>query len=268
MTEAAKVVAEEVVEEVAKEEVVQEASPMEQEAMEKGWRPKDDWVANGGDVDEWKPAKLFIKDGELYRALSTNKRELRQTQAALTALQRHHQYVFEKAHQQAIKDLKMEKRLAIREGDTEKLEAVEEQIEEVTDTYQKERANMVQVTSAPAMPPEFEEFIERNPWYVENGQLKREADKEGWSYLNDGGDRTKLLNHIEKFMKQKFPEKFGIKKAAPSPTVAADRTLKGSRVAEIELDELEQQIMKNLVDSGTMTKAEYIKELKRAKGIK
>ena len=97
-------------------------SPTEQTAREQGWVSKEEWEADGKDVEAWRPAKEFVDRGELYKSIHTTKRELKQTQASLAALQKHHAYVFEKAQKQALEELKREKRLAIRNEDFEKLE--------------------------------------------------------------------------------------------------------------------------------------------------
>lgn len=243
-------------------------TPVEQSAKAQGWVTKDEWVAQGKDPNEHRSAKEFVDRGELYKSIHTTKRELKQTQAALTALQRHHQYVFEKAHQQAVRDLKMEKRLAMRDGDLERADELDEQIGQVVMQHQQEKAEIaraVQVEQGP--PPEFQAFLDSNQWYITDKEMRDEADAIGFVYINNGGNRADLFPYVAKKMREKFPEKLGVRRAAPSPTVSGDRTAR-SKANDIQLDETETQIMKSLVASGTMTEAEYKAELKKAKGIK
>lgn len=258
--------------ETAQEPVV-EVSPVETQAREQGWVSKEEWVEAGKSADDWRPAKEFVDRGELYRSIHSTKRELKQTQAALTALQRHHQYVFEKAHQQALKDLKNERRMALREGDPDYVEAVEGKIDELQEQYARDRAALAREQQAANTAPqkEFEEFTSRNPWYVSDEELREQADAFGYIYLNKPNtDKSPeaVFKHVEKKIREKFPEKFGIKKAAPNPTAAVDRTTRQTKGSDIQLDEFEQEIMRTLVRSGEMTEAQYKAELKRAKGIK
>jgi hypothetical protein len=121
-----------------KEEVV-EPSDVELQAMDQGWVSKEEWEESGRDPNEWRPAKEFVERGELYKSLHQTKRDLKQTQAALTSLQQHHQYVFEKAHAKALDDLKREKRAAVREEEHELAEQIDEEIDRLKEEHAKEK---------------------------------------------------------------------------------------------------------------------------------
>lgn len=257
---------------VVEEPVVEvQIDPVEEQAREQGWVSKEEWVEAGRSADDWKPAKEFVRTGELYKSIHSLKRENRQTQAALDALQRHHKLVYEKSYQDAMKQLKAEKRAAMREGDFEYVEAVEGKIEELQDNRVKDVAQfnqVAQVAQAATPDPEFVAFTDKNPWYIMDKQLRDEADAIGFVYLNNGGSRIGLLQHVEKEVKRKFPDKFGVKRAAPNAVAGVNRTARSGKGVDIQLDEMETSIMRNLVDSGVMTEAEYKTELKRAKGLK
>lgn len=263
MTEPVAAPVEEVVEPVVEAPV--EVNPVEEQAREQGWVSKEEWVESGRDESEWRPAKEFVERGELYKSIHTTKRELKQTQAALDALARHHKMVYEKAYNQALQDLRTQKRMAIREGDLEQLEVVEEQIEKLREDHAEEKRQLeAQQNAQVGPPPEFQDFLNRNPWYLADKALKDEADAIGFIYLNNGGDKTTLLPHVEKEMRKKFPEKFGVKRAAPNAVAAVNRT--GKKPADsFELSEDERRVMRTFVDNGVMTEAEYVKELKRLK---
>lgn len=246
---------------------VETVDPVVEQAMEQGWVPLEDWKAAGRDEAEWRPAKEFVERGELYKSIHTTKKELKQTQAALTALQRHHQFVFEKAYTQALRDLRAEKRLAMREGDFERLEEIETEIEQLTDNHVQERQALAATQAAAQAQhiPEFEMFTQRNPWYLSDKQLRDEADAIGFIYLNNGGDKSTLLQHVEKEVKRKFPEKFGVKRAAPNAVAAVSRGGRStSKAMDIDLSDDERRVMKTFVDMGIMSEADYIKELKKA----
>ena len=265
MSEEAKV--EEVVEEVV------EPSAVEVQATGQGWMPKDRWESEGKDPAEWRPAKEFVDRGELFKTIHSTKRDLKQTQSALSALQKHHQFVFEKAHKQALEDLKQEKRQAMKAEDLERVQEIDEKIDEQREKFATEKAELVAQTQPvqAAIVPEFELWKETNQWYGADEEASEFAEATGFVYMkkNPGAAPETVLKHIETKVRKQFPEKFGVRKAAPSPTVGSDKTsVRKPKADDIELDAMEKDIMKTLVDSGVLTAAEYKAELKKAKGTK
>lgn len=244
------------------------SNPVEMQAREQGWVSKEEWVESGRDESDWRPAKEFIDRGELYRSIHSTKRELKQTQAALQALQGHHKMVYEKAYQQAYNDLKVQKRQAIRAGEFEQVEEIEDRMEKMQADHQAEQMRLAQVqqaTQAPSTPPEFQAFVDRNPWYLQDKDMRNEADAAGFVYLNNGGDRNQLLAHVEKEMKRKFPEKFGGKRAAPNAVVPTQRGGKAPTRDDIDMTDAEREIMRTFVRQGVMTEAQYKADLKKIK---
>lgn len=266
-TEEAAVVTEE------KAEVVESLSPVETQALDQGWMPLEKWVEAGNNEKDHRSAKEFVERGALYSSLSQTKGELKKTQAALTALQRHHQYVFEKAHQKALEDLKLQRRHALREDDADAVEQIENAIEQTKEEHEKAKTALIaeQQATTVQLPPEWDNWKSRNVWYDTEQDMKDEADSVGIVYLNryPGSPPMKVLEHVEREMKKRYPQKFGVKRAAPSAVTSVDRTSRSSpKTVEIELDDLEREIMRQLVSSGEMTEQEYKAELKKAKGIK
>lgn len=260
---------------VEEAEVVVEQAPelseTEVQASEQGWVPKEEWVAGGGNADEWRTAKEFVDRGELYKTIHSTKRDLKQTQAALTALQRHHQFVFEKAQKEAIEELKREKRLAIRDEDFARLEAVEEEIEKTQEQQAVERKALQQeqLTAQQINPhPEFIAWVDRNNWYTQNSDMREEADAFGLVYMqrNPGVASQDVLKYVEGKIKKTYPEKFAARKAAPNAVAAVSRVGSPSRKAadDFQMTETEREIMNDLVKSEVMTKEAYVAELKKA----
>lgn len=249
-----------------------ELTETEIKASEQGWVPKDEWVEAGGDPSEWRSAREFVDRGELLKTIHNTRRDLKQTQNAMSALQRHHQYVYEKAHRQAIEDLKMQKRQAMREEDFDRAEAIEEQIEEITTTHQQEAQALQQEQAAvSAQPPaEFVAWKERNTWYDGDLDMQEFADAAGIAYAkrNPKAEPSVVLKHVEERVRRAYPEKFGPqRKAAPSPTASVDRTpRRTTKSDDIELDDNERSIMNDLVRNKVMTEAEYKAEIKKMKG--
>jgi hypothetical protein len=252
-----------------------EPTPVELEAMEQGWVPKEDWEEGGRDPDEWRTAKEFVDRGKLYKTIHQTNRELKQTQATLEALRKHHQFVFEKAHKQAVDDLKREKRAAIRNEDLEAAEAIEQELDELKENHQKEK-EILQREQAQAQAqgpnPEFQAWLDGNTWYVEDSELREFADATALIYMqrNQGAAPQTVLKHVESSVRRKFPEKLGVKRAAPNAVNSVDRTNRGKPQASdtFEMDDMEREIMRQLVTSGEMTESQYKAELRKAKGVK
>lgn len=249
-------------------------SPHEEAAAAQGWVPKDEWVASGRAEDDWRPAKEFVDRGELFKSIHSTKRELKQTQAALGALQKHHNFVFEKAYQSALKDLKLEKRAALREDDLERVEAIEDEIESLSEQHTRERVALAAEHAAAAnvgTPPEFQSWVSANSWYESDHELRDFADAAGIVYVNrhpeSRANPEAVLQHVAKEVRRKFPEKFGTKKAAPNAVASVDRSSSRTKSADVELDDMERDIMRTLVNSGVMTEQEYKAELKKTKGL-
>lgn len=256
---------------VVEQEAV-ELTPTEQAAKEQGWVPKEEWVEAGNSPDDWRSAKEFQDRGELYKSLHGTKRELKQTQATLTALQKHHKYVFEKAHKAAVADLKREKRVAMQNEQFDRVEQIDEELEQANEAFQTQKVELDQAHQAANVQtpnPDFQNWVNVNPWYERDSDLREEADATGLVYFNKnpGTPPAQVLKYVAEAMKKRHPEKFGVKRAAPNPTVGVDRTNTKSRVAEIQLDAMETEIMNTLVKDGVMTAAEYKAELKKVKGL-
>lgn len=248
-------------------------SPVELQAMEQGWLPKDQWIAQGNNPDDWRSAKEFIERGELYKAIHQTKSELKQLKAAHAALRQHHQHVFEMAYKRALDELKAQKRAAMRDENFEAVEAIEEQIEQLRAQHEREKQQLqVQVNPEVTAPhPEFVAWKARNTWYDTDPELRDFADAIGLVYYNrnPGLSPSQVLEYVERQVKTKFPDKFGVRRAAPMAALGADKTAtkKGPKTTDIELDDFEREVMRQLVASGEMTEEEYKAELKKAKGL-
>lgn len=272
MTEETKV--ETKVEEKPDVEVHVEPTPYEEQAREQGWVGKEEWAEQGRDVNEWRPAKEFVDRGELYKTLHSTRRDLKQTQHALTALQRHHQFVFERAHKQAIADLKKDRRMAFQEEDMGRVEAIESEIEELEDQHKKEVQAVVatQQQTQNTIPPEFTAWIDRNSWYLMDKDLQNEADSIGIVFMNKNPGSTPqiVLDHVGKETRKRHPEKFGQKKAALSAVASVNKTSSAAKKKsdDFELTDMEREMMNTFVRSKVMTEEQYISDLRKVRDMK
>src|SRR3990167_2661536 len=162
-------------EQVTNSELIPEPHPAELEARGQGWVSKEEWVESGRDEGDWRPAKEFVERGEIFKTLHSVKRELKQTRAQHEALQKHHQYVFEKAHLKAIDDLKRERRAAIRADDLETAETIAEEIDELKENHAKEKQVVIAENKKAEVQeanPEFQMWVDHNKWYLVDNDLR------------------------------------------------------------------------------------------------
>jgi hypothetical protein len=260
--------------EVKEVETVVEPNPVEEQAREQGWVSKEEWTADGRNAEEWRPAKEFVERGEIFKSLHQVKRELKQEKAAREALQKHHQYVFEKSYQKALNDLRQERRQAMRDEDLAKVEEVEDKMAKVQQEYAQEtQAIAAQVQTAAAangVQPEFQEWVNRNQWFTQDNDMREFAEAVGLIYIqkNPSSPPAEVLKHVESKVRKQYSEKFGARKAAPNAVAGVDRTAqRKTSGADLIMDEMEIQIMKTLVSNGDMTEEQYKSELKKAKGL-
>lgn len=252
-----------------------ETTPQEELALAQGWKRKEDWVKDGRDPEEWRSAKDFIERGELLTTIrSLNKRVSVQDQA-LKAFAQHHETVFEQAHKKALDELKAQKRLAIREGEHELAEQIEEEIDKEKENFRKQSTNLKKAASATnaEVSPDFEAWKARNQWYTTDEEMQADANGFAISFVQRQQQKTgvqptpqEVYAHIEKKIKQAYPDKFAPRKEAPNPTSGNN----GNRAARasgdtFEMTEMEKKVMKDLVRGGVMTKEQYIAELKKVR---
>lgn len=241
-------------------------TPIEQEAMELGWLPKDKFIESGKPEDEWTSAREFKKHNELMQRIEAQGRELKATRSTLNSLKGHYEKVKETEFKRALEVLKEQKKAALDAGDSDGVIEADEKIAEVKE-IQKSQA---QVETPPATNPVFNQWVQSNPWYTTDTEMQTFADSMGRSYAvsNPGIDPVEVLKYVSVKVKQAYPEKFkNVNRQAASPVEGVRGTTKKT-VETFELTDDETRAMNKFVASGLMTKEKYIADLKKIKGVK
>lgn len=266
-------------EEVVKTEVVQETQEQpqytatEQQAMSTGWVPKDQWQ---GDPDDWVPARQYVKNGELFGRINTYKHKIVNLEKTVGELVKHNEKLYETGYKDAIDALKQERKQALREGDTERVLELEERAEALQQEFQEKQQEFKTSVAAPEAPvnPLFEEWLANNPWYEQDPALHGYADGEA-RILVEASQRAgkvvnydKLLVEVSRKVKEKFPEKFGLKEKMPSAVTTGDEPrTRSTSSSSYKLTPMEEEIFSRLSASG-LTKEKYIEDLKKVKARK
>lgn len=241
------------------------ADPYVEKAMEMGWRPKEEW---DGPEEDFIDAKEFVRRQPLFEKIEHQHKAIKELQKAFDAFKIHHTRVKEAEYQRALKSLKEARKEALREGETERALAYEEKIEDIEQQKAEfeQDASQVPTPQEPTAHPEFVAWKTRNRWYERDEDMRDFADTYGITLAKKGKTPSEVLELVEKQVRKTFPEKFtNPNRDKPSAVEAPTRS--GTTNDGFTMTDDERSIMKKIVRAGGITEAEYIKELRRVKGL-
>jgi len=234
-------------------------SPVELEAIEQGWIPKDEF---DGDEAKFIDAPEFLRRGELFSKIEKQSKELKAVRKALEAFSQHHSKVKEMEYERALKALKAERRQATIDGDAERALILEDKIEEIRDEKDRiVREGQVKIEEPDQYTAEFTQWVNRNPWYETNRAMRAAADALGKQFYNEGHSPAEVLEMVEEEMKREFSSKF--EKALVRRTAVEASTRGTPKKDDFVMTAEEKRMMRQIVDvTPGFTEADYIRELK------
>jgi len=233
----------------------QDLSEVEALASEIGWR-------EGGELD----AKDYIlKSRDIQDTMrdhiKTQKQQLNDLDSSVSELKIHNERVYHaeiKQKDAEIKALKKEKTEAIEEGDVEKVDELDEQI----DGLKKE---MVKPAPAPSN-KDFDTWVEKNKWYMEDSEMADYADTIADN--NKGAPFKRVAVLVESKVKEMFPDKFQTRKTIPaSPVEGAGKKITSAKFTKADLTDSQKDIMSKFVRQGIMTEKAYIEDIGKTQGV-
>lgn len=259
------------VQEAPKGDVQEESgNPIEAEARKMGWRPQDEY-----DGDNWVNAEIFVARAPLIEKIEGMGKALKRVNSETEQIKEHYKKVKETAYQQALKDLRAERRAAIQEGDADTLDAVDEQLDKLKE--ERIREEQEQQTSASSQTAEqveaFQTWRQRNNWYQDHAEATELADTLGRGYHSEGATPDQVLAKVEKAIRKAFPELYrNPNRDKPSGTVTGSstkmadnkQTKQEQSLAGVKksLTDEQRQVMNKLVRSGMLTEEEYLRDFK------
>lgn len=237
-------------------------SAAEQQAMEQGWVPQDEWE---GDPEQWRPAKEFLDRGELFKKIEDQNRTIKEFKRALDDLKGHHAKTRETEYARAIQALKAQKIAALEEGDAATVVKLDDQIDLVKD----EQSKLKQAAYEPQEPqvsPEFTNWVDKNKWYETSQPMRAYADALGRDLAYKGLSPGEVLKEVERQVREEFPQKFRNANRDKPGAVEGSTNKGGKTGGDVVLSDDERRVMQRFVRTGVMTEKEYMAELKRIKG--
>ena len=241
-------------------------------AKEMGWQPKEDF---NGDEANYVDAESFIKKGQdiqdsMRKSLKDQKRQLSDMSDSLVELKSHNERVF-KAEVGRLKkelaELTDQKKLAIQDGNVEKVNELDGQIDTVKESIAApEKTDSGEKASS--SPGDFEEWVADNKWYDDDIEMTSYADT--LAAKHEGAPFKRIAALVTKQVKEMFPDRF----PAPASTTTTQNTnISQSRVegagkkttttkfTEADLTDSQKNIMAQFAKQGIMTKKQYIEDI-------
>lgn len=233
--------------------------------------PKEDFQ---GDAHKWVDAGEFLRRGELFSKIDSQKRELKETRQAFQNFQQHYLKVKETEYARALADLRAKMKAANRAQEFELADEIEAQIADVQNEARNFKQEVVEVVKeAEQIHPDFAAWVERNAWYANQSHMRKFADEEGVKFRQAGMSPQEVLKKVEEVVRKEFPTRFTNPNRERQGAVEAPvRT--AAKKGEYQLTEQETRVMNSLINQKGkdgkpfMTKEEYISDLKRIKGEK
>ena len=246
------------------EEQVQ-TNPIEAQARDMGWLPKEEYEASERDPAKWVPAEIFVARAPLFEKIDEQHKYNKALQKKLDELARtvqeqaaHTEKIRQTEFKRALEVLKAEKRQAIAEEDHLRADEIQDRIDATKEAIKAE----VAVPKAPQLPDEFVKWSEENPWYSSDEEMKDFADAIGLTESKKGKSPTEVLKIVTEKVRKHFPEKFRNPMKDKAPTVETqNQKVTPSNTSKYKPTPEEREIARRFAQSGVMTEEQYYKDL-------
>lgn len=215
----------------------------EAEARKLGWTSRDKWR---GKPEEFVEASEFLRRGrevmpilrsQFERTRAENdklQRELRDTRAEfdkrVKTNERMTQRLLEQQRAQLMRDFEAQKRAAVAAGDTAAYDRVTRQenaeLERIAEDNKAAQAEVAKPVKADdTIPDEAKRWANDNPWFFRDPVLKLEAEALHVKLAQEapGLSLAENLAAVTEQIKQRYPQKFGIKDAADTNSRQSER---------------------------------------------
>ncbi len=259
---------------------VENAAPqyteIEQQAMDQGWTPKDQW---DGDPGKWRDAATYIDRGELLGKLKVQSSELKEVKNMLNYMSEHNKKVYESGYQKAIVDLKAARIAAMKDENFEAVAAIEDQIDQHKEALQEVRRQPALEQKPKGVDRALEaQWKKANPWYDNDTSMKAWANGMAVEYARVNGEVTEseIYEFLSNKVRKEFPHKFK-RAAAPSPegegrqaSGAKSGTSKDAstsfKALLAEMPEEHARAARQMVKNGLVTEEKYVEDYARIGG--
>lgn len=238
-----------------------EINPVETQAMDSGWVPKEQYH---GEEHKWVDAGEFLRRGELFKKIEDQSKQLKDVRVALNEMKKLHSQVREVEYKRALDALRVQKKTALEEGDAEAVIAADERIDLVKEQVSqlKVQESNDQIVEPQTDHPEFAQWTTQNNWYNTSTPMKAFADALGRELSQAGNSPSEVLKKVAVEVRKEFPHKFKNPNQEKAGAVETGVQRNASRTNFTLTDE-QRRIMHTFVKTGALTEKEYIESLKK-----
>ena len=242
-----------------------EPSPVELEAKQQGWVPKEEYT---GDEHKWVDAGEFLRRGELFKKIEDQSKQLKDVRTALAELKKLHGEVREAEYKRALETLKAQKKAALEDGDADGVIAADERIDLVKEQVKQLQAQPADVPVQDGSEhPEFVSWVAQNSWYKSSAPMKAFADALGQDLARAGNSPSEVLRKVAAEVRKEFPNRFKNPNQDKPGSVEGGRGAGVSSGSKFVLSDDERRVMNTFIRQGVFkTEAEYVAELKKVRG--
>ena len=212
---------------------------VQQEAESQGWVPKERFRGHEAD---WVDAEMFVKRGReilpilkknnenLMKDLNATREQLKEFREAAEEFKKFQKESYERKaneYETRIKEIKESRAQAISDGDGQKVNALDDELDEAKDSLREAKAAAKETPPATpaeappvALDPNLQSWLDRNKWFGDDRRLTGIANGIGDSLRleNPTLKGQAFLDKLDEVLAEEFPAKFG-KKATPTSRV-------------------------------------------------
>lgn len=247
-----------------------EVNPIEQQAMEMGWKPREEYE---GDPNKWVNADIFVARAPLFEKIDEETRRNKNLQKRLDMLEKtiqdqvaHTEVVRKSEYKRAIDELKTQKKLALAEDDLLRADEIQDKIEAVKETQRAEEAQ--RPPPPPQQPNEaFINWSQENQWYKLDSEMREFADAIGLIEHNKGKSPEEVLKVVTEKVRKQFKDSshFRNPNKDRAPSVESQSSGAPSKKGSGWKPSPEQrEIAKRFASTGVMTEEQYYEDLRKA----
>jgi hypothetical protein len=261
-----------------------------EKAKQKGWAPIDSWRGN---PEDWVDAREFLGREKLYSTIHELRKDIANiknaTQKDFQVIAEHFSKMREVEYKRALDDLRAQRREAIQDGDLDKADALESQMDEIKEARVQAKATAPQATASVA-DPVFEAWKQENDWFDKDANLRNEAIgiAVGFANANPGISQPEVLKYVTEKIRKFNPDKFGERTEmddeprqptveSPSRRGTSGTPARKGKISVADLSTQQRDIMNTLIKRGVLNEAaaknkrtpeqEYLAQLAEVSGL-
>lgn len=234
---------------------------VEQQAVEHGWKPKDQFDESSG--KKWRSAEEFMDRKSLFDKIEEQHKRIRTMEQGLRSFAEYNSTIEKKAYERALSELKHARKEALREEDLLRAEDIQDQI----DALKESPPQLPKIPTPSELPEPIRQWREKNSWYEKDKVMTNFADGLGNRLHAQGMPPSDILVQVEREVREQFPEKFRNPNKSNAPQMETGNKKPNSAVDAFRLTDEEDRVITNMIRAGAPIKREdYIAQIKKNRG--